>query len=38
MDDIRILFAQSVCYLLSVVTEKMLNKDEGMSAKDVWNK
>lgn len=37
MEDIRVIFAQAVCYLLSVVTDKMMNKDEAMSVMEVWN-
>lgn len=33
----RILLAQNVCYLVSKVTEKMINKAEGESELDVWN-
>ena len=38
MEDMRILLAQSVIYLLSVVTEKMMSKEEKVSTIDVWNK
>lgn len=33
----RILLAQSVCYMLSVCAEKVMNKEEGISEKDVIN-
>jgi hypothetical protein len=30
--------AQASCYTLSLVAEKMMNKPEGLSSLDVWNK
>jgi hypothetical protein len=38
IDDIHTLLVQSACYSLSLVTEKMMNKPEGVSSLDVWNK
>lgn len=38
LNDIRIVLAQSVYHCISLVTEKMLNKPEGVSDLDVWNK
>lgn len=31
LEDIRVLLAQSVCYLISKVTDKMMSKPEGVS-------
>lgn len=33
LDDIRILLAQSVCYHLSIITEKMMAKPSDISDK-----
>ena len=38
IEDIGMLLSQATCYNLSLVTEKMLNKAEGVSNLDVWNK
>lgn len=38
IEDVNTLLIQSACYALSQVTEKMLNKPEGLSNLDVWNK
>ena len=38
IDDIEMILAQSACYNLSLVTDKMMNKPEGVSNLDVWNK
>ena len=38
IEDIHILMAQASCYSLSLVAEKMMNKPEGLSSLDVWNK
>lgn len=38
LKDIRTLLAQSVYHCINLVTEKMLNKPEGLSDLDVWNK
>lgn len=37
-DDLRVLMAQGVCYLMSVVNEKFLTKEEGVSDEELWNK
>ena len=37
LEDIRVIIAQAVCYLLNSTTEKLLNKEEGFSDKDAWN-
>lgn len=34
LEDIRILLAQSVCKLISIATEKIMNKEEEISDKD----
>ena len=38
IDDLEMILAQSACYNLSLVTDKMMNKPEGVSNLDVWNK
>lgn len=38
MEDLRIILAQSVCYMLSKAAEKLIAKEEGVSEKDVINK
>ena len=38
LDDLRILISQGVCYLLKVITEKMISKPENVSDQDLWNK
>lgn len=37
LEDIRILLAQSVCHLISVITSKIMGKEEGQSDLDVLN-
>lgn len=36
-EDIRVLLAQSVCHLISIVTGKIMAKEEGQSDLDVLN-
>lgn len=38
LENLRILLAQSVCYMLSVCVEKIMNKEEGFTDKDMINK
>ena len=38
IDDLEMLLAQAACYNLSLVTDRMMNKPEGVSNLDVWNK
>lgn len=37
-EDLHTLLAQASCYSLGIIGEKMMNKPEGMSSVDVWNK
>lgn len=36
-DDLRVVLAQGVCYVMSVVNEKFLTKEEGVSDEELWN-
>ena len=36
-DEIAVVLAQTVCYLLQCATEKLMNRDEGFSERDAWN-
>jgi len=38
IEDIEHVLTQAACYSLSLVLDKMLNKDENVSNLDVWNK
>jgi hypothetical protein len=38
IDDLETILIQAACYTLSLVANKMMNKPEGASSLDVWNK
>ena len=38
IEDIQVILTQMACYNISLVAQKMMNKPEGVSTLDIWNK